>query len=723
MCNFFNYAGDYDINTYEFNAGLNVIVAENGGGKSKLFSAFCWILKDEVVDSDASNEKNVPVKLFMERMISDLAKVETMINSEVICGVRINFTEGDYEYEVTKSFLAKKLSESDGENEMQWSCQPNEPYITKKNLVLLDYLPIGNDEDERNRIIHKIIKPEFLKYALLQGEEVDNILNFENTDSLASALNTITDTAKIELLITTTQKLAELAAKDLTSHQKSNAVDQNKFNSKAKERADLKIKLSKYEGELSGYKERLTKAKLERDKLMNILVGAEGREKVRLKQVEMKKDLENLDYSHAEFLNKLNDRFFDEQHAWLLYNTGHYESSFHQLRDQYVSHQNSKRLLKNIEDNASKFPGKLPDGSPDSFSLRRMLEEGSCYVCGREAPPHSDAWKQIESILAQHTPKKKTESKQNFSELLDKLMKSASSYYNQISSVEEGLKNSRLSDKEFRNAKSEKRLLLEEANNELIGLGGSKSEDDKDKFTVNKYGEAERQIEKYEASIRESEYNISDTKQKLEIKEREITELSGGKTKSGYLTRKEMMEDIEGIALSAKKILYLDIVKRLQDKSNEFFNELTRSGPSKGGSIRITQNSDESFSVEIINSENNRSYGLSEGFQRMKKLAVIMAIIAASERGRLDYPLIADAPLSSFGIGFIKAFFETVPGVFEQSIIMVKELYDSTQADGITELGHQVLTKIRSTKGSFHLNIVPKDEQERRLSETIIKRY
>jgi DNA sulfur modification protein DndD len=44
--NFFNYYGDYETTTYEFNKGVNIVVADNGAGKSKFFNAFLWLFYD-----------------------------------------------------------------------------------------------------------------------------------------------------------------------------------------------------------------------------------------------------------------------------------------------------------------------------------------------------------------------------------------------------------------------------------------------------------------------------------------------------------------------------------------------------------------------------------------------------------------------------------------------------------------------------------------------------
>ena len=43
--NFYNYSGEYEHNTYEFTEGINIVNADNGMGKSKLYNGILWILK------------------------------------------------------------------------------------------------------------------------------------------------------------------------------------------------------------------------------------------------------------------------------------------------------------------------------------------------------------------------------------------------------------------------------------------------------------------------------------------------------------------------------------------------------------------------------------------------------------------------------------------------------------------------------------------------------
>lgn len=87
--NFFNYYGEYEDTRYDFLEGVNIVVADNGAGKSKFFNAFLWLFYDQVLDSDDKKKKNV--KDFAVKIISDKAKNETSIGNQVQTG--INFGE------------------------------------------------------------------------------------------------------------------------------------------------------------------------------------------------------------------------------------------------------------------------------------------------------------------------------------------------------------------------------------------------------------------------------------------------------------------------------------------------------------------------------------------------------------------------------------------------------------------------------------------------------
>lgn len=57
----------------------------------------------------------------------------------------------------------------------------------------------------------------------------------------------------------------------------------------------------------------------------------------------------------------------------------------------------------------------LPEGSPDSSSLERMLKNEVCEVCGQPAAKHSKAWEHIKLILDR--PKKVSTNRNDFGHL------------------------------------------------------------------------------------------------------------------------------------------------------------------------------------------------------------------------------------------------------------------------------------------------------------------
>ena len=715
--NFFNFYGDYDQNYYEFNPGLNVIIADNGNGKSKLFSAFSWILKDEVIDSDKETNKIVKVKTIMAKMISDKAKNETLLNSDVKCGVRITYSDDQYEYEVEKSLWGRRMKEGSPTDQDNWHCDINEVRVSKKDKMLLDFRPV-NDVSEKQSIINKLIRPQFLQYALLQGEEVDNILNFNDKNSLKAAVDVLTNIKNVERLIDLARYLADKGDSELTDAKKQLTRNVNEFNSKVRERTDLKSKIERRQVELEKYTEDLVKAKAERDNLISLLLNAQQREELRSERGSMKRELERTNTEHADFLNNLNDNFFDNQKAWLFYNTQHFESAFNKMRDEYIEARQAKKIKNELsQDNV--FSTSLPAESPDSYSLKRMLKDEICMVCGRPALKDSPEWEHIHLVLDHHTPKPELPAKHSFTQMLDTLMKSASAYSNQVAIINEGFTSARVTDKHFRTLKQELYQAMEDKQNELIGLGETKEE--VDQATINRYGAAEKRITKYETEIKSADDDLVLYASQLERKNKEIDGLTTGNLNKAYEDRKKMMQDVLLIALNSKKRIYREVLQELEDKSNYYFKEMTRANTVDGGIIRMTANPDDTFSVDICDEEGNKIYGLSEGFQRMKKLAVITAIIATVEGGRLGYPLIADAPLSSFGKGFIQGFFEKVPEVFHQSIIMVKDLFDQSSENLLSDIGNEVLNRIKVSSGSLHLNQIKKGPQISR--ETKIRRY
>jgi predicted ATP-binding protein involved in virulence len=141
--NFFNYYGEYEDTRYDFQEGVNIVVADNGMGKSKFFNAFLWLFYDQILDSDDKIRKGV--KDNAVKIISDKAKIETPIGDKIDTGIRIEYSNGRYKYQITKSFTATRLRESISSYD-SWQITINDVEVNRTDHILPRYTPVYDAE-------------------------------------------------------------------------------------------------------------------------------------------------------------------------------------------------------------------------------------------------------------------------------------------------------------------------------------------------------------------------------------------------------------------------------------------------------------------------------------------------------------------------------------------------------------------------------------------------
>lgn len=211
-------------------------------------------------------------------------------------------------------------------------------------------------------------------------------------------------------------------------------------------------------------------------------------------------------------------------------------------------------------------------------------------------------------------------------------------------------------------------------------------------------------------------YLTSATNQVIKLKEdlkacdKKLSEYGGAAVPQSYRDLKEIIEDAQIAFDRTKQRIYDEVIETLEKKSNDFYQKLTAGNNVDGGKLSFSKTSYDSIQLKVYNEAGGELTGASEGFQRMKKIAVLMAIISSKfGGGKFEYPFIADAPFSAFGKNFINNFFDTVPTVFKQCIIMIKDLYDVNSPQRISEDGQEILEKMKNGElpGTFYVLTVP----------------
>jgi DNA sulfur modification protein DndD len=350
----------------------------------------------------------------------------------------------------------------------------------------------------------------------------------------------------------------------------------------------------------------------------------------------------------------------------------------------------------------------LPEGSPDIPSLRRMLRTERCEVCGRPAERGTQPWLNIQRLIErpkENMPKTANDFNKFFSEIQisaggvecdnNALLAAVASYRDELASIEEEIDN--------------KQTELDNIRTRFYNAGGTTNEESKDKANLSEYNLASRNITKYTEDIEK----LKETRGRWEARIAQIDEKLASRDTDNSLQKYQDFRDlivcVEQLFESAKDRIFDRILDGLRKDANEKYKDLLKGNPVEGGTLTFEKQSDGTVHVSIKNAENGDLTGLGTGFQRMKQLSIIMAIISTKVGdNRFDYPFISDAPFSEFGDNFIKNFFRIAPKVFTQSIIMVKDLYDVNDPSNMNPLGHEIYNKMKSGEipGTFYVNYI-----------------
>jgi len=197
FCNFYNYYGSYEDNTYTFTEGINIINADNNMGKSKFYNGFLWILRDEVYDSD--DKKIYPVSDSYFKMMSGKARRES---DELTLGVRIIFENNNERYIITKEVRCTKESEwlYNATTEVQHTIDNEDQFIM--------------DKTEKDDVIRKLIPYDMEKYCLLQGESMERLVDLSTLKGLENTINALADMNNLIQMCSRANELVAEAKKE-----------------------------------------------------------------------------------------------------------------------------------------------------------------------------------------------------------------------------------------------------------------------------------------------------------------------------------------------------------------------------------------------------------------------------------------------------------------------------------------------------------------------------
>lgn len=685
--NFYNYYGSYEANEYQFKAGINIVNADNNMGKSKFYNGFMWMLRDQVYDSDI--KAFVDANESLVKIASGKAKAEDHFFK---VGFRLIFTNGDVEYSVEKY---SNFSTSDGELLHTPSMMS---VFKKENNADTPVL----DKDEQMDIINKVFIPLSIRnYALLQGESMDRLVDLSSKKALSDTIDTLAGISILKGICDTSRKMAKMADSLYQTKDSENSKnDTAKQREKAK-RTALIQNIEKLKEEIEAAKDEFNAAKRKKEELDAYISNSTKRIEIRSKLdantiaiKDAKKNIDDIEMS-------ITKRLFDEENPWLLMGMQDELEVFDAKREKHIG-----ELARMNDDGALVIM--LPEGSPDTSSLERMLKTEVCELCGQRAHKGSDAWNHIKMILDR--PKKISTTRNDFGHFYGMLQKSASSYLMSIPRL-----TSKIEDVKIRLEKMKENLEeLEEKKNdiftELNNAGGHADNSEyNDRNVVAGYRQVNSVITEKENEIIGKNKMVTQMEGALAAINQKLSSYKKAADVEKYDEFAQVLAKIKTVIEETKDDIFDRTIEILAQNANEKYKALTSGNQSSGGILDFQRDHDV-VNVTIRDVNNGEITGLGTGFQRMKQLAIVMAVISSKigDEKKFDYPFISDAPFSEFGENFINNFFAVAPDVFSQSIIMIKELYDPNTDDFLTPFGRRILDKMNKGQipGTFYVNVI-----------------
>jgi len=716
LCNFYNYYGDYEKNRYDFEVGANIVVADNGAGKSKLFNSLLWIFKDKVLDSDATTDKEQNIKYPNTgiKVVSDKAKKEAGINKPVECGVKLTYDNGIKLFEIHKKFYIIK-KDNNYTSPSSWSFDYRDVEITYKEEFGKTKSVFG--EEEKMNIINNLIRSDLRHYSFFQGEEVDNIIDFSDSTSIKKAIDILAKVTDVDDLTELSTIVFNKSENDLKRKRSSITTNNNIINSKERDLELEKRKVNYLKTDLARYQDEWERANIQYENYERSITNAKELSRItaqiKEKLVYLKRRREELE-AHR---NNVNDRFFNGNYGWLSLGMQGMTNKYYDVLKTY---RNDLALQKST--GGEVYVPIFPIGSIDVKSLEKILEDDKCHVCDRSFEDDQKTREVIQKLKDWVTKKEDNSYKGNdFQEFFDEIQLKSQPFEKKDVDILKEIKEHRI--KEIELDDKVKRLLKEikTLNSEKFDLVGKESsvedDDNEAKDIINGWKSSSKRRNDNENKINSSKSSIIQSRKIIASIKEEINKYSKGSVGENDINLNHMLQDITEAISDAKSNIYSENIEKLEESANHFYSQLIKYNKLKGANLKFDKLPNEGVALTVIGSDGHRVTGNSEGFQRIRKLAVVMGIISLSKT--FHYPLFADAPLSSFGKGFIKSFFEVIPEVFPQSIILIKDIYKSESASKLDEIGDALYKDKKINR--IYLNELPQGVEQNELSTIITK--
>ena len=665
-----NFRSYYGENYFELSDGLTLVIGDNGDGKTTFFEALEWLF-----DTSRDNKS--------ESNISEMRKAEMEIEDSDEVSVTMSF-EHRGEKEISKKFIFEK--DVNGA-------------IRTRDFSFVGYEIVGSERYRRDGkiLLESCFDTVVRRYCLFKGERELNV--FDNNTALKTLVDTFSGIKQFDNLVELTsyfeQQSDNLVTKELKKDKKQEAVIKRLESELSKVQSaisDVRHDISIKEKAVSDYETRLRVLEENQDACENLQnINA----RIEQKRIEQRKLMGyiNLDY---------NAMLLDDM--WIL-------RAFPPILSEYqkkvAALSREKRKLQKAEDERIAIEkGKqeaiqeiqklandatpLPWNLPDKETMQEMIDDEICKVCGRPAKKGSDAYnfmvnklneyldhiRKKSEILQQQDPVKPlfentyinelhTRSIQLSGDTEQELIMLATIIADRLAFVQSRKQDLERVNKDLiedEDAKMQLLIQTPDLTEEMLikNFKDFKGLSDSSKRASLDLQELKHELEELEA-------------QKQDLKEQQNQIVPSNGIVRVYQKVHIALERIMKAFEAAKDRNVAEFIQTLEEQANIYLKKLN--ADDFRGVIKIKRTADGSARINLYSSNDTLIANPGGAQKTTMYMSVLFAIskITTLKRDE-DYPLIFDAPTSSFGDFKEDIFYNIIDNIDKQCIIFTKDL-------------------------------------------------
>ena len=677
-----NFRSYYGTNIINVGEGLTLIIGSNGDGKTTLYDALDWLF-NSTTNTDLG-------RLISQKKISEMYEGNS-------ASVRVSI---EFEHNDEINLLEKSFSFTTSYNGSISCAQPQcilyEVHGSERKQVF-------NGAEKFNKYI---FDQNIRRYCMFKGESELNVFN--HSQALENLIETFSDIRKFDPYVDFCEEASGNAQKATERALSSN----KKLEIQAR---GLLSSITRLQGEIGGYKGELQiKQKDAADStayLEDLEKNKESSEQLRAINGKLNGLYERRNELYRMVKENYSIRLLDE--LWILMG---FEPIAQEFSQKVANYDKAKRKLENEfqkELGAKQLHQQLVNGTiplvpyiPDEKTMREMLNDHICKVCNTPAPEGSPQYEFMQKRLQDYLASiHQTEEEE---ETLFPL-----NYINELAK-KDILLNSEMGEiAACRQRVIDAIELNERLKSDIAKLESSiaKFEEDKKQLLAQVPGLTEDQLINTYTTItnwwnikNDSEVQIEKLKQLIEKKTEELKslqaqydELAEKSPAAIYSLTGQALRKIWNAFEDAKNRNRKEFLDRLEEEANKYLELLNRKD--FHGIIRLIEQADSKVKTVLQDEKGLTIHNPNTALSTTMYMSILFAVakLTTIQRGN-DYPLIFDAPTSSFTEAKEADFFSIIGDINKQVIIVTKSFL---QPDGEGGLKTD-LTKIADINGSVY---------------------